>query len=132
MVVDRHSKQFAVIDRRRSSVESGTHDALFEFDLCTPDLPAGFNVDREGPLAVDHIHDAVVNRWRCQFTLVIHEARVPDGHQALDITFRDLLERTVALPVVAHALGHDVFGVLAVVDQFLRRLGPSRRGPETE
>src|SRR6202011_2231421 len=108
----RHAKEFAVIDRRRASVESGSMDTRFESHRRAPDLPAGFNVDGEGPLTVDHIHDAVVNRWRCQFTLVIHEARAPDGHQSLEIGFIDLLERTVALSVVAHALGGDVFWVL--------------------
>ena len=132
VVVNRHAKEFAVIDRRRASVESGTLDPRFELDLRAPDLPAGFNVDGEGPPAVDHIHDAVVNRRRCQFTLVIHEARAPDGDEALDIGFIDLLERAVTLSVVAHALGGDVFRVLAVVDQLFRRLGQSRRGPETE
>src|SRR3979490_960911 len=116
MVVDRHAKEFAVIDRRRASVESGSPDPRFESHRRAPDLPAGFNVDGEGPLAVNHIHDAVVNRWRRQLPLVVHEARAPDGHDPFDIGSIDLLERTVALSVVAHALGGDVFWVLAVVN----------------
>ena len=127
-----HAKELAVIDRRRASVESGPLDSRFELHRRAPDLPAGFNVDGEGPFAVDHVHDAVVDRWRRQFTLVVHEARAPDGHQALDVGFVDLLERAVALAVVAHALGGDVFRVLAVVHQVLRRLRQSQRGPETE
>ena len=116
MVVDGHAKDFAVIDGRRAAVESGSLDPRFKHHRRAPDLPAGFDVDGEGPPAVDHVHDTVINRGRCQFTLVVHEAGAPDGHQALDIAFIDLRKRAVALPVVAHALGRDVFGVLGVVD----------------
>jgi hypothetical protein len=56
------------------------------------DLAAGFNIDGEGPLAVDRTHDAVVNRWRCQSILVIHEARAPEGHRAFDIGARSCCE----------------------------------------
>src|SRR5262249_31592735 len=55
MIVDRHAKDFAVINRRRASVESGTLDARFKFHWRTPDLSAGFHVDGKGPLTVDHI-----------------------------------------------------------------------------
>src|SRR5207245_6433012 len=51
VVVDRHAKEFAVIDRCRASVESGTLDPRFELDWRAPDLPAGCNVDGEGPPA---------------------------------------------------------------------------------
>src|SRR5580658_6067338 len=100
MVVDRHAKDFPVIDRRRAAVESGPLYPRFESDRRAPDLSAGFNVDGEGPLAVDHVHDAVVNRWRSQFSLVVHEARAPEGHETFDIGFIDLFEWTVTLPVV--------------------------------
>jgi hypothetical protein len=43
-----------------------------------------------------------------------------------------LLERAVALAVVAHALGGDVLGVLAVVDQFFRRLSECDCRPEAQ
>jgi hypothetical protein len=90
---------------------------------------AGFNVDGERPLAVDHIHDPVVNRRRRQFTLVVHETAGPDRHQALDVGLVDLLQRTVVLSVVPHALGGDVIRVLAVVDEFVGRLRQSQRWP---
>ncbi len=110
----------------------GPLDPGFEFYWRPPDLPAGFNVDGEGPLAIERVHNAVVNRRRGQFTLIIHHARIPDRHQALDVGFIDLLERTVAFAVVTHALGCDVFRVLAVVDEIFRRLGQSHRCPKTE
>ena len=82
--------------------------------------------------SVDHVHDAVVDRRRCQFSLVIHHTRVPDGRKPLDIGRIYLLERAVAFPVVAHALSGDVLGILAVVNQLFRRLGQTHPGVETE
>ena len=132
MVVDGHAKQLAVVDRRSSSVEGGPVGSRLQLHRRAPDLPAGFNVEREGPPAVDRVHDAVVNRRCCQLTLIVHEAGAPDWRQPLDIGGIDLLERTEAFPVVAHAVSGDVFRVLAVVNQLLRRLGQSQLGPETE
>ena len=81
----------------------------------------------EGPLPVHHIHDPVVDCRRRQLTLVIHQAGAPHRHQAFDVGFRDCLERTVALAVKTHALGRDVFRVLAVVDgQLFIGLGQSQ------
>src|SRR5262249_52197566 len=132
MVVNRYAKDFAVINGRSTSVESCTLDPGFELHGGTPDLSAGFHIDGKGPLSVDHIHDAVIDRRRCKFTLVIHEARAPDGHKALDVGFIDYLERTVTLSVVAHALSRDVLCILTVVDQVACRLCPCRRGVETQ
>ena len=106
----------------------GALHARFELHRRAPDLPAGLDVDGERPLAVDHVHDAVVDRRRRQLAQVVHQARAPDRHEALDVGLVDLLERAVALPVVAHALRGDVVGVLAVVDEFVGRLRQSRPG----
>ena len=46
--------------------------------------------------------------------------------------FIDLVQGAIALPVVAHAESRDVFRVLAIVDQFCRRLRPSRCRPNKE
>src|SRR3984885_12426510 len=108
MVVDSHAEEFAVIDGRRASVESGSLDSRFQSYWRPPDLAASFHIDGEAPFAVDHIHDAVVNGRRRKLALVVHDARAPNGHQALHIGFIDLLERTVTLSVVTHALGSDV------------------------
>ena len=129
MIVDSHAKELAVINDRRASIESNVLDPWFEFHGRAPDLPAGFNINGKTPLAVDDVHHAVVNRRLRQLAQFIHGAGVPDGHQALDIGFIDLVERAVTLSVVAHALGEDVFRVLAVDVQLLRRLAQSRRGP---
>src|SRR5262249_19277298 len=123
---------FAVVDRRRASIESGACNARLQFDWCAPDLLAGLDVESKGPLAVHNVHHAVVDRGRCQLTLVVHDARTPDGYQALDIRFIDLLERAVALSVITHALSRDVFRVLAVVDQLLHGLRQYRRGTKNE
>src|SRR5258708_539054 len=104
MVIYRDAKEFAAIDRGGASVVSGALDPRFKLHWRAPDLRAGFNIDGKGPLSVDRIHDAVVNRWCRQFTLVIHQARAPNGYEAFNVRFVDLLKRTVALSVVAHAL----------------------------
>jgi len=83
MVVDGHAKELAIIDCRRASVEGGALDPRFEDHRSSPDLLSRFNVDGEGPFAVDHIHDAVIDCRRRQLALVVHEAGAPDGHQAL-------------------------------------------------
>jgi hypothetical protein len=132
MIVDRHAKDFAVVDRRRASIEGGARDARFDLDWCAPDLPSGFDVEGKGPLAVDHVHYAVVDGRLRQLALVIHEARAPDWHEPLHVGFIDLLQRAVAFSIVAHALGEDIFGVLAVVDEFVRRLRNPRCRPENE
>ena len=96
--------------------------------ICRPVSTSIANVH----LPLIDVHDAVVDRRRGQLALVVHQARAPDRHQPLDVGFVDLLERAVALAVVAHALGGDVVGVLAVVDQFLRRLRERSERGETE
>src|SRR5207249_218127 len=71
MIVLRRPKEFAVVNRRRASrsraILRTTRRPLFKLDRRAPDLFAGFNVDREGPPAVNHVQDAVVKRWRRQF-----------------------------------------------------------------
>jgi hypothetical protein len=106
--------------------------ALLELHRRAPDLPAGFNVDGKGPLAVDDVHDAVVDGRRGELAAVVHQAGRPRRRQAFDVRLVDLLERAVALAVVAHALGGDVFCVLTVADEFFRGLSQSQGYPETE
>src|SRR4030095_9057314 len=87
----------------------------------TPDLPAGFDVKGECPLSVDRIHHTVVDDGGRPLAPVIHHARVPDSNETLHVGFVDLLERAVALPIVAHALGGDILGISTVVEQVLHR-----------
>ena len=93
-----------------------------------PDLPAGLDIDREGPLAVDGVDDAVVDRRRRELAQVVHQARAPHRHQPLDVRFVDLLERAVALAVETHALGQHVVRVLAVIVELFGRLRHARAG----
>ncbi len=128
VVVDRHAVQLAVVDRRGAARDRvGALHLGIDLHWRAPDLAAGFDVDGKRPLAVDHVHDAVVDRRRRQLAGLVHQARAPDRHQLFDVAPVDLLERAVALPVVAHALGGDVVGILPVADQFLGRLGGSDR-----
>src|SRR5207247_951993 len=133
--VDRLAKELALVDRRRASHErSAGRDAqrpALVLDGRAPDLPAGRDVDGEGPVAVDHVHDAVVDRRLRVLAHVVCQAEAPDGNQAPDVGLVDLLQRAVHLQVVAHAEGGDVFGVLAVVGQLLGRLGESEPAPGT-
>src|SRR5207302_3669464 len=62
MIIDCHTKDLAVINRRRASIESHVLDSWFDFHGRAPDLPAGFHINGKGPLAVDDIHHTVVNR----------------------------------------------------------------------
>ena len=52
----------------------------------------------------------------------IVEAQAPHRHQALDVGLVDLRERAVAVLAVAHAVGENVVGVLAVVLEVVERL----------
>src|SRR3989454_1405878 len=133
--VDRLAKELALVDRRRASHERSagrdSQRASFVLDGRAPYLPARRDVDGKGPVAVDHVHDAVVNRRLRVLTHVVCEAEAPDRNQASDVGLVDLLERAVHLQVVAHAEGGDVFGVPPVVEQLLRRLGESGPAPGT-
>ena len=127
MVVDRDAKQPPVVDRRGASVdrakEGDARGGGVGVHRSAPDLTARLHVYGEGPLAIDDVHDAVVDGRRRQLACVIHQARVPDRHEALHVGPVDLYERAVVLPVVAHALGRHVRSILAVVDELFRRLG---------
>ena len=128
MVVDRDAKELAVVNRCGAAVDGAEErDALrarIDVNRRPPDLPARFDVDRETPLAVHDVHDAVVDRGRTEFARIVHEAGTPDRHEALDVGPVDLRERAVTLAVVAHALRGDVVGVAAVVDEVVGALGP--------
>ena len=128
MVVVGDAIELAVVDRRGAAVDETADGSLFEHDRRAPDLPPGRDVDCERHLAVDDVHDAVVDRRRGELALVVHQARRPDRHEALHRGRVDLLERAVALSRVAHALRRHVFGVLAVVEQVVRALRQHRRG----
>ena len=130
VIIDGHAKDFAVINRGRAAIERDMLDAGFEFHGRAPDLAAGLHVNGKGPLAVDDVHDAVIDRRLREFAEFIHGAGVPDGDQAFDIGFIDLIERAIALAVVAHALGEDVFRVLAVLIELFGRLTYCRRDPQ--
>ena len=127
MVVDRDAKQLPVVDGRCASRDRRALHARLELHGRAPDLPTRFDVDGKRPLAVDDVHHAVVDGGRGELTHVVHQARVPHGHEALDVRLGDLFQRAVALTVVPHALGGDVRGVAAVVHQFVGRL--CRSGP---
>src|SRR5262249_46847520 len=85
VIVDRHTKELAVVKHRRAARDAAPGDAGLGFNGRAPELPAGLNVDREGPFAVDGIDDAVVDRGRRELAPVVHEAGAPDRHQAFDV-----------------------------------------------
>src|SRR6266699_989943 len=134
--VDRLAEELALVDRRRAPHERAAgRDAqrsALVLDGRAPDLPAGRDVDGEGPVAVDHVHDAVVDRRLRVLAHVVRQTEAPDRDQAPDVGLVDFLERAVHLQVVAHAEGGDVLGVLPVVEQLFGRLGPSEPAPGTQ
>src|SRR5262249_19507424 len=89
VIVDGHAKDLAVINRRSAAVERGASDSRLYLNRRPPDLLPGFDVDGKSPFSVDHIHHAVIDRWLRQLTLVVHDARAPDGHEAFHIAFID-------------------------------------------
>ena len=62
------------------------------------------------------------------FTQQILQRGAPHRHQTLHVGCVDLLQRAVTFQVIAHAVGGDVIGVLAVGEQFLRSLCVGKRG----
>src|SRR5262249_32164636 len=87
IIVDRHTEQLAVIVRRRAAIECVPPPLHVRFDLHrrAPDLLAGLDVDRDRPLAVDDVHDAVVDDRGGKLAHVVLQARAPDRNQALDV-----------------------------------------------
>ena len=131
VVIDRHAKELSLVDRCGASIDSRAANLRLQLHRCTAYLPAGFHVYSECPLTVDYIHDAVVHGRRRQLTQLIHQTCVPDRYQPIDVRAVDLFERAIALSVVSHALGEDVVGVLAIVDQLARGLGDAQFGPHS-
>jgi hypothetical protein len=132
VVVDGDAVELAVVDdrgaaRERAELGDALH-ARLDLDGGAPDLLAGGDVDREGPLAVDRIEHAVVDDRRREFAGVVHQAGVPERHQALDVRPIDLLQRTVALAVEPHARGQDVVGALGL-DDLIHGLGVAEHRP---
>ena len=133
VVVDRDAEDLAVVDRRRASSDRGALDSRLELHRRTPELTTGRHIDRERRLAIDDVHDTVVDRRGGQLAHVVHETRAPYRHEPLDGLRVDLIQRAVAAASVAHALRGDVVGIAAVVHQFvggLREGGTSTKARE--
>src|SRR5580765_1815520 len=123
VVVDSDAEYFAAGDGRGAARDRLARDAWLQPHGGAPELTARFDVDGERPLPVDHVHDAVIDRWCRQLTLLVAQCRVPHRHQTFDRGFVDLFERAVTLPVEPHALCDDVVRVLPVVIELVGRLG---------
>ncbi len=126
VVVDRHAEDFAVVNRRRASRDRGALNSRLELHRRTPQLATCRHIDGERRLAVDDVHDTVVDRWRSQLTHVVHQARVPDRHESRHRLRVDLIEGAVAAARIAHALCRHVIGIAAVVDEFVGGLPQHR------
>ena len=89
-----------------------------------PDLLAGGDVDRDRGPGIGDVHHAVVDDRLRLLAPVIVEAEIPDRHQPLDGLLVDLLERTVALLMVAHSVGENVVSraAVAVLLEIVERL----------
>ena len=129
--VERAAEYLAVVDRRALVRDAAAHHARggrIELDRRAPDLLAGGDVDRDRELGVGDEHDAVVDERLPLLAVVAGQRRAPDRHQALHVRLVDLLQRAVAVLVIAHPVGEHVVGVPAVVFQLLGRLRARRAG----
>ena len=126
MTVNSLAEQFAVVDGGRTAHISTTGGHAQRATIVTngraPNLTTGTDVDGEGPVAIHHIHHAVIDGGLRQLAHLVRETESPDRYQTLDVRLVDLLERTEHLHVVTGAKQGYVFRVLALIEQFIRRL----------
>ena len=125
----------AVEDRRALVGNAAAHHARRlgrPLEVVLPNLLAGGNVDGDRRPGVGYVHHAVVDQRLRLLAPIVVEAQIPDRHQALEVRFVDLLERAIAVLLIAHAVGENVVAVLAVVLQIVERLGRRRGGEEQQ
>src|SRR5262249_30997852 len=79
-----------------------------------PDLLAGGDVNRDGRLGVGDVHHAVVDDRLRLLAPIVVKAEIPHRHQTLYGLLIDLLERAIALLLIAHAIGENVISRAAV------------------
>jgi hypothetical protein len=115
--IERGAKDLAVVDRRALVGDAAADDARGlrrPIQHLLPDLPAGGDVDRHSRLGISNVHHAVVDDRLRLLAPTVVEAETPHRHQALDGLLVDLVERAVALLVIAHAIRENVVGRAAV------------------
>ena len=133
VVVDGHPEETALVDHRPAPVEAAAPPrSLLEDDRRAPDLPARLQVDGERPAPVDGVENPVVDGRRGELARLVHHAGAPDGHEPMEVGLVDLVEGTVALAVVPHAVDEHVLGGLRIVQQIFRRLGGTRVRPQPQ
>src|SRR5262249_37173619 len=136
MTIQRLAEQLAVIDRGSPAHDgAGIPDPrcrALVLDRRAPEWLAGGDVDGKSPVAVHHVHDAVVDGRLRHLAGLVGKTRGPDRHQALDVRFADLAQRAVLVEAVPHAERGDILAVLAAVDQLLRGLRQCGTAPATE
>ncbi len=123
--IERGAEYFAVIDRGafvRDAAADDAHHVGGPVDRSFPDLLAGGDVDGYRGFRIGDIHHAVIDQRLSLLAPLVIEAEAPDRDEALDVRFVDLLERAVALQLVAHAVGEHVVGIFAVILQIVERL----------
>src|SRR5215813_13959607 len=99
MTINRLAKKFAIIDGRSpahddAGLTNPRRPALI-LNRRAPDRLAGGDIERNSPVAVHHVHNAVVDAGLRQLARVVGKARGPDRRQALDVRFVELIQRTV-------------------------------------
>ena len=117
MGIERGAEYLAVIDRGALIGDAATHDAgglRRPLESLLPDLLSGSDVDCNRGFGIGHVHHAVVDDRLGLLAPIVVETETPDWHQPLDRLLVDLLERTVAVLVVSHAVGEDVVGRAAI------------------
>src|SRR5262245_26398371 len=132
MRIKRRAEYSDVVDRYALVGDTAAHDAWSlrrPIQRLFPDLFAGSDVDRHRGFSIGDIHNAVVDDRLRLFAPIIVEAKIPDRYQPFDGLLVDLLERAVALLVIAHPIGQDVVGratvaiLLEIVESLRQRTG---------
>ncbi|MNM92608.1 hypothetical protein D3C81_1049460 [compost metagenome] len=97
-------------------------DVIGQARIVLPEFLAGARIHGEDPgVGTGHVHHAVLDhRLRLLATLFFTaEGKRPRRAQLLDVVDVENIQRAVALPLNAEAVGHDLFRVLRILENVL-------------
>jgi len=98
------------------------------FQICLP-VP---DLDSDRCSRIRDVHHAVINNRLSLLAPIIIQAEAPDRHQPPDALLVDLVKRTVAMLVISHAVGKDIFSDHHCRGAWVRRASAPRQGRKRE
>ena len=116
--IERRAIDAPVVERGALVGDAAAHDAGRigrPVERVLPELLAAADIDRHGVACIGHVHHAVVDDRLRLLAPVIVQAQAPHRHQALDGSRVDLVERAIALLVIAHPVRQDVVGLQGII-----------------